>query len=583
MQIVRKEYRGKVYENAFLRQSYREGGKVHKRTVGSLKGLPRAMVEQIRRILRGETLVPVSQAFEVVRSLPHGHVGAVLGTLGKLGVEKLLASRPSHWRDLAVALIVARVIDPCSKLATSRGLGPETAFTTLGESLGVEGADEDELYEAMDWVLARQGRIEEKLARRHLGEGSLVLYDLTSSYYTGSRCSLAQFGHNRDGKKGFRQVVFGLLCNQEGCPVAVEVFAGNVADAQTLGSQVKKVTERFGLRRVALVGDRGVITEARIREELSGVEGLDWITALRGPAIRVLAQAGAIQLSLFDERGLAEITSPDYPGERLIACRNPLLGQERARRRQELLEATERELAKIVVATRREKGRLRGKARIGLRVGKILNRYKVGKHFKVEITEEGFAYRRDEGRIRAEAALDGIYVIRTSLPEESMKAKEAVGAYKGLSAVERAFRSLKTMDLKVRPFHHRLEDRVRAHVFLCMLAYYVEWHMRQSLAPMLFDDEEREEAEALRESVVSPARRSPKAQAKAQRKRTANGEPVHSFQTLLKDLATIVKNRNRFKMAHPGGSDESPWFYTVTTPTHLQQRALDLLGVSLAM
>jgi transposase len=581
--VVRKEYRGKVYENVFLRQSYREGGKVQKRTIASLKGVPRDMVEQIRLILLGETLVPASEAFEVVRSLPHGHVVAVLGSLRKLGLERLLASRASRERDLAVAMIVARIIDPCSKLATARGLGTETALSTLGEALGVEGAGEDELYGAMDWALTRQGRIEEKLAGRHLGEGSLVLYDLTSSYYTGSQCSLAQFGHNRDGKKGFRQVVIGLLCNQEGCPVAVEVFKGNMADSKTLGSQVKKIRERFGLRRVVLVGDRGLITEARIREELSAVEGLDWITALRAPAIRVLAQQGAVQLSLFDERDLAEISSPEYPGERLIACRNPFLAKERAQKREELLRATEKDLDKVVAATQRQRGRLRGKAEIGVRVGAVINRHKVAKHFKVEISDEGFSYSRNTERIEAEAALDGVYVIRTSVPEESLRAEEAVGAYKGLSTVERAFRSLKTVDLKVRPFHHRLEDRVRAHVFLCMLAYYVEWHMRKALAPMLFDDEEREVAEALRESVVAPARRSPMAQAKAQRKRTADGQPVHSFQTLLKDLATIVKNRNRFKLAHPGDSAEGLWFHKVTTPTPLQQQALDLLGISVAM
>jgi transposase len=361
----------------------------------------------------------------------------------------------------------------------------------------------------MDWLVARQGWIERKLAKRHLRDGSLILYDLTSTYYTGDHCSLAKFGHNRDGKKRFPQVLWGLLCNGEGCPVAVEVFEGNVADSKTLASQIRKTRERFGLERVVVVGDRGVITEAQIRKELSPVDGLDWISALRAPAIRALAQAGAIQLSLFDERDLAEITSPEYPGERLIACRNPLLAEERTRKREELLQATERELDKIAAATKRPRRKLTGKERIGLRVGKILNLYKVGKHFKLEITDEGFSYERATGKIAAEAALDGIYVIRTSVPAEGLNAENTVRAYKDLSKVERAFRSLKTVDLNVRPIRHRLADRVRAHILLCMLAYYVEWHMRRSLASILFDEEEREVAEALRNSIVCPARRSP--------------------------------------------------------------------------
>ena len=578
---IRKEYRGKVYENVFLRQSYREGGKVHKRTVGSLKGLPPMMVEQFRRILRGETLVPASEAFEVVRSFPHGHVAAVLGTLHKLELEKLLATRPSRERDLAVAMIVGRIIDPCSKLATSRSLEEETAFTSLGETLGLERVDEDDLYGAMDWLITRQHRIEDKLAKRHLEDGCLVLYDVSSTYYTGTECSLAKFGHDRDGKVGFPQIEFGLLCNREGCPVAIEVFEGNVADPKTLGSQIKKVRDRFGLGRVVMVGDRGMITEARIREELSPVEGLDWITALRGPAIRKLAEEGAIQLSLFDQRDLAEISAPQYPGERLIACRNPLLGQERARKREELLRATEKDLEKIVSATQKPKGGLRGKGEIGLRVGAVIKRHKVAKHFKLQIADDGFWYERRTERIAAEAALDGIYVIRTSVPGESMEAEKAVRAYKGLSVVERAFRSLKMIDLKVRPIYHRLEERVRAHVFICMLAYYVEWHMRRALAPILFDDEEMGVAEALRDSVVAPARRSPVAESKARKKRTANGEPVHSFQTLLKDLATIVKNHFQIKSPTMAGP-KALTFDQITTPTPLQQRALDLLDVHVA-
>jgi transposase len=480
-------------------------------------------------------------------------------------------------------MVVSRVIDPCSKLATCRALTDETKFSTLGEALNLGEVDEDEFYEAMDWLVARQGWIEKKLAKRHLTEGSLILYDLTSTYYTGNHCPLAKFGHNRDGKKRFPQILLGLLCNDEGCPVAIEVFEGNVADPKTLGAQIKKTRERFGLERIVVVGDRGMITQARLREELSPMEGVDWISALRAPAIRALVQQGAIQLSLFDQRDLAEIISPEYPGERLIACRNPLLAEERARKREDLLQATEKELDKIVAATQRDKRRLKGKGRIGLRVGKVLNRYKVGKHFKLKITEEGLWYERATEKIAAEAALDGVYVIRTSVPAETLKAEETVRAYKGLSAVERAFRSLKTVDLKIRPIHHRLADRVRAHALLCMLAYYVEWHMRHSLAPILFDEEEQEEAEALRDSVVCPAKRSPKAQRKAQRKRTDDGDPVHSFQSLLKYLSTIVKNRVRSRTLPGSNSGRTPEFDTLTTPTPLQRRAFDLLGIPLAM
>lgn len=580
--IVKSFYRDRVYETTLLRRTYREGGKVKHETLGNISHLPPHVIEMIRGSLGGQIYVPVSESFQVVRNRPHGHVAAALGTLRKTGLEELLASRPSRERDLAVAMVVSRILNPSSKLATARSLEEETKSSTLGEVLGLGSLDEDDLYGAMDWLVARQGRIEGKLAKRHLEDGCLVLYDVTSTYYTGSECSLAEFGNNRDGKKGFPQIVFGLLCNGQGCPVAVEVFKGNVADSGTLGPQIRKIRHRFGLRRVVLVGDRGMITEARIREELSPVEGLDWITALRGPAIRILARQGAIQLSLFDEQDLVEIISPEYPGERLIACRNPFLAEERARKREELLRATERDLDKIMQSTQRRRGRPKGKAQIGLRVGAVINRHKVAKHFKVEITDEGFSYQRNIGKIKAEAALDGIYVIRTSVPAENLSAQETVGAYKGLSAVEQAFRSLKMIDLKVRPIYHRLEDRVRAHVFICMLAYYVEWHMRRALAPILFDDEEREAAEALRESVVAPARRSPGAQAKAQRKHTADGEPVHSFQTLLEDLATINKNRVHLKSPTTAGP-KALAFDQITTPTPFQQRALDLLGVSLSL
>lgn len=557
-----------------LRESFREGAHVRKRTLANLSHWPPEKIAALRAVLKGATVVgEPEEVFEIVRSLPHGHVAAVLGTLRRLNVEDIVASKPSRERDLVVAMIVDRVIDPCSKLAAARALSPETRLSSLGGVLGVQAADEDDLYAAMDWLCERQTRIETKLSKRHLKDGSLVLYDVTSSYYTGTHCPLARYGHSREGKKGFSQIVWGLLCNSEGCPVAVEVFEGNTADPKTLQPQISKVRRRFGLSRVVFVGDRGVITSARIREELRPVEGLDWITALRAPAIRKLAEAGAIQLSLFDERDLAEIISPDYPDERLIVCRNPLLAEERKRKRKELLQATEKELDKIVAATKRAKRALKGKDRIGLRVGKVLNRYKVGKHFKLAVGEKSFSYERDLEKIGSEAALDGIYVIRTSVPRKSFSAEKAVRAYKDLAAVERAFRSLKTVDLHVRPIHHRLPDRVRAHVFLCMLAYYVEWHMRKKLAPILFDDEEKELAESLRESVVAPAERSPKAKRKAARKRTDDGAPVHSFQTLLKDLATVARNRVRPRATHPAELD------VVTTPTALQQRAFDLLGV----
>lgn len=576
IRVVRK---GKVYQSHLLRRTFREGGKVKHQTLGNLSRLPPEVIELIKGALRGETYVPRSEAFEIIRSLPHGHVAAVMGAMDNLGIPELLATRPSKQRDMVVAMLASRVTDPCSKLATSLALTNESGVTTLGETLKLGKLDEDGLYRAMDWLVARQGWIEGKLAKRHLADGSLILYDLTSTYYTGNHCSLAQFGHNRDGKEGFPQVVWGLLCNRDGCPVAVEVFEGNVADPKTLGAQIRKIRERFRLERVVLVGDRGVITEARIQKELSPVDGLDWISALRAPAIQALAEAGTVQLSLFDQRDLVEVISPDYPGERLIACRNPLLAEERARKREELLQATERELDKIVLATRRQKARLKGKERIGLRVGKVLNRYKVGKHFCLNIADEEFSYERAGGKIAAESALDGIYVIRTSVPVAILAAEDTVRAYKDLSTVERAFRSLKTVDLKVRPIFHRLANRVRAHILLCMLAYYVEWHMRRSLAPLLFDDEQPEVAETLRGSVVCPARRSPHAQRKAQTKHTSQGEPVFSFQGLLKNLATIVMNRVQLK-GHGASMAE---FNTLTVPTALQRRAFDLLGVKLAV
>ena len=557
-----------------LRESYREGRKVKKRTLANLSKLPEDLIQGIRRLLKGgQVIEDYEEKFEVIRSLPHGHVAAVLETIKKLKLDKIIDSRRSHMRDLSIALIASRIIDPRSKLATARGFRDETAFTSLGEMLDVTDSDEDDLYAAMDWLFARQERIESQLAQQHLQNGSLILYDVTSSYCEGRTCPLAKRGHNRDGKKGKLQIVFGLLCDVEGRPIAVEVFDGNTGDPSTLGTQIEKIRQRFGLDRIILVGDRGMITEARIREELKPVDGLDWITALRAPTIRRLVNEGHLDVSLFDKTDLAEIVSPDFPEERLIVCHNPILAAERRKKRLELLTATEKELEKIITAVKREKKPLRGEKKISSRVGKILNRFKVGKHFLIEITPDSLSYERDELKIAEEAAIDGIYVIRTNVSAKVIDTEKTVTAYKGLSVAERAFRSFKTVDLKVRPIHHRLENRVRAHVFCCMLAYYVEWHMRQSLAPILFDDDDKSEGEKLRSSVVAPAKKSPKALLKASTKRTGHDEPVHSFQTMLTDLATIVKNRIQPKI------DGIEPFEKTTIPTDSQKRALDLLDV----
>jgi transposase len=555
-----------------LRESYRQDGKVKSRTLANLTHWPPAQRAALRRVLRGEPLVAPDDAFEIVRSLPHGHVAAVLGTLRRLGVDQLLAPKKSRSRELVTAMIVARILDPQSKLATARSLGHDTALTSLGQTLAVESADAHELYAAMDWLLPRQPQIEAALAARHLVEGTLALYDLTSTYFEGQTCPLAQFGHSRDGKKGKLQIVFGLVCNAAGCPVAVEVFAGNTADPTTLAPQLRKLRERFHLRRVVLVGDRGLLTEARIRAELQPIEGLDWITALRSSTIHKLVEAGSLDPAHFIATDLEEITAPAYPGERLIVCRNSALAEERTRKREALLQATERELEPIRQATQRAKRRLTGQAKIALRVGKVLNRFRMGKHFCLEITDEALHYARDLPSITAEAALDGLYVLRTSVPPALLNTVSTVRAYKSLSTVERAFRSLKTVDLHVRPIGHRLAERVRAHVFLCMLAYYVEWHMRQALAPLLFEDDDKAAGEAQRASVVAPAQRSPRAQQKAQTKRTNDGMPAHSFQTMLDDLATVTKNRVRVVQSNTETT-------LLTTLTPLQQRAFDLLQV----
>jgi hypothetical protein len=572
---TRRIYKGKVYETHLLRRTYREGGKVKHQTLGNLSHLPPDLIDTIRRRLQGKPLP--EGPWKIVRTFPHGHVAAVLGTLRNLGLEGILASRGSRERDVAVAMIVARILSPTSKLATARCLREETASSSLALELGLEEVQDTELYNTLDWLAKRQTRIENKLAKKHLRDGTLVLYDVSGSYYTGRRSELVQFGHNRDGKKAFPQIVYGLLCDADGCPVAVEVFAGNTADPTTLASQIAKIRGRFGVQRVVMVGDRGMITSRRIDEEFRDVEGLDWITALRADNIKKLTSQGMIEPSLFDERDLAEISSPDYPGERLIVCRNPLLADERARKRQELLAATEKELDKIVAATLRPKRALRGKDKIGLRVGKVLNRFKMAKHFVLEIEETRFSYQRNETKIADEAALDGIYVIRTSVETPAFLPDAVVRAYKDLSKVERAFRSMKTIDLKVRPIYHWLNERIRAHVFLCMLAYYVEWHMRQKLAPILFDDDNKEEAERKRRSIVAPAQRSDSAQQKDRTKRTIDDYPVHSFQTLLADLATLGKNRVRL-----AGSDSAE-FYELTDPTPGQQHAFEILGVTVSV
>lgn len=563
----------RVYSYHVLRRSYREDGKVKHETLSNLSALPMHAIEALRRALAGDVVVSADDAVEVERSRPHGHVAATLGMLRKVGLEALLGSRPSRERDLCVAMIVARVVMAGSKLSTARGLQGATLKSTLGELLGLECATEDDLYGAMDWLIERQSRIETALAKKHLQDGSLVLYDLTSTYFEGHTCPLARRGHSRDGKRDKVQIVFGLLTDADGRPVAVEVFEGYSGDPTTLAPQLEKLRERFGLRHVILVGDRGMITEARLREDVRPTEGIDWITALRAPAIAELVSTGALQLSLFDERDLAEIRSPAYPDERLVACKNPALAEKRRCKRLELLAATEADLEKVADATRRARRPLRGAAQIGLRVGRVLGRHKMAKHFEVTFSETGFTYARKEVQIAEEAALDGIYVVRTSVPATTLGTAEVVASYKRLSKVERAFRCIKTIDLKVRPIHHRTADRVRAHVFLCMLAYYVEWHMREALRPLIFDDEDPAAGESRRRSVVAPAMRSEAADDKAQTRRNSVGDTVQSFRSLLDDLGTLA--RVRFRIT---GTDQT--FDRLTTPTPIQRRAFDLLGVS---
>ena len=561
---TRRRYKGRVYATHLLRRSYREDGRVKNETLGNLSHLPEPLIEVVRRSLRGEVFVPLEARLEVLRSRPHGHVQAVRRAMQRLGMDSLLASRPSPERERICALIAARVLAPHTKLATTRWWHT----STLAEEFGVTAADEDDLYAAMDWLLERQPLIERKLAARHLGQGAMALYDLSSSYFEGTHCPLGKIGYNRDGKRNKLQVNYGLLTTRTGCPISVSVYAGNTGDAKTLMAQVAKLREGFGLERLVLVGDRGMISHKAIGE-LRTLEGMAWITALKSTQIRSLIEAGTLQLGLFDERNLFEFSHPDYPAERLLACRNRELAKLRAHKRQALLAATTLELEKI--RERVARGALTGQATIGVKLGRVLDKYKVGKHFELTITDTHFAYRIREDKVAAEAALDGIYVIRTALPKKQMSAAEAVRSYKSLAQVERAFRSLKTVDLKIRPIHHRLEHRVRAHIFLCMLAYYVEWHLLEAWRPLLFADEDQ--AAKSHRDPVAPAKRSAAALAKASTHQRVDGAPVHSLRTLLAELATLVRNTCRTS----GALEHPATFELLTTPTPTQRRALELL------
>jgi transposase len=549
-----------------LRESYREGSKVRKRTLANLSSLSAEQVEAIRAVLAGQAMQPAAQALEITASRSHGHVQAVTLTMQRLGMASLLASKPCRERELVLAMIASRIVAPHTKLATTRWWHT----TTLAEDFGVADANEDELYAAMDWLLQRQDAIQHKLAARHLGEGSLVLYDLSSSYFEGTTCPLARLGYSRDGRKGTLQVNYGLLTDARGCPVAVSVHEGNVADSATFMPEVQRLRSEFGIEQVVMVGDRGMMGHKAI-EELRELDGVGWITALKTGSIRSLVEQGQLQLDLFDERNLVELTSPDYPGERLVACRNPQLAALRTHKRQELLAATEKNLQAI--KERVDAGKLAGADAIGLRVGKIVNQYKVAKHFELAIGDNAFTFERRQEAIATEAALDGVYIIRTSVEAARMDAAQCVRNYKSLASVERAFRSLKTVDLKIRPIHHRLADRVLAHILLCMLAYYVEWHMRQAWAPLMFTDTDTQAKAKATRDPVAPARRSDAALAKVASHTLDDGTPVHSFSTLLSELSTIVRNTCRT----PGAAPDAPSFAVLTTPTAKQRRAMELI------
>jgi hypothetical protein len=561
MHVVTNRVRrgGREYTSHLLRRSFREGGKVRKETLANLSHLPDEVIELIRGALQGRRYLDVEQGFAIERSLPAGHVRAALAMAGRLGLGRLLDRSPSRERDLCLALIVQQALGPGSKLRAARSFGQ----STLGQELGVGGASEDDLYAALDWLLERQARIEDRLAARHLKDGELVLYDVSSSYFEGRSCPLAKLGYSRDQRRGTLQIVYGLLCDRPGRPLAVEVFSGELHDDKTLPSQVEKLKQRFGLKTVIVVCDRGMVTKANL-ELLAATDGVGWITALKAPQIKKLVRHGDLQLSLFDEHNLADIQAPeDYPGERLVVCRNPLVAAERARKREDLLEATERGLAEI--AARVERGTLTGADQIGLAVGPALKRYRVKKHFEVEITDTSFSFKRKTERIEAEAALDGIYVLRTSVSAETLPTADVVRSYKGLEEVERAFGTFKGPELEIRPIHHRLEDRVRAHVLLCTLAYYLTWHLKEAWAPLLFKDDQP----PLAPDPVAKASRSPAAKRKAKTKRTATGEPCHSYRSLIAELATLTRNTIRL----PGAQAT---FDKLAEPTPLQARALEL-------
>ena len=575
IETVTKSHKGKTYTSILLRRTYREDGKVKHETLGNLSDLPPDVLDFMRGRLNGELEEATpSGPFQIVRSLPHGNVAAVLQTAKNIGLDQLLGSRRCRERDLVLAMIVSRVLSPRSKLSACAALQAETAQSTLAEELRLGDVDVHELYAAMDWLLDRQKRIENKLAKKHLQGGVLVLFDVSSSYYTGRKSAFVTHGYSRDHRGDQPQIVYGLLCDGEGRPIAVEVFPGNTADPVTFTQIVARVRNRFGIKRVVFVGDRGMITSARIDEDLRGVDGLDWISALRSEGIRKLIKGKLVQRSLFDERDLAEITSDDFPGERLIVCRNPQLAEERARKREALLQATEKQLEPIRKATLRKRSPLRGQDEIGLRVGKIIGKHKMQKHFQLTITEKSFSFQRNNQKIKDEALLDGLYVVRTSVKSDTMPAVRVVETYKSLSRVERAFRCLKTVDLQLRPIYHHKDERIRAHVFLCMLAYYVEWHMRERLREVLFDDCDTASASASRTSVVGPSVRSEVAKRKDATRRTPSGHPVQSFQDLLRDLATLTRNRIRI-------ADYDAIYDKLTAPTAYQQHVFNLLQVAL--
>lgn len=574
VETVRKSVNGKVYTSVLLRRSFRKDGKVQHETLGNLTRLPPDVIEFVKRRLSGELDADAPRSsFEIVRSLPHGNVAAVLQTAKQLGLEELLASRPCRERELIMALVVARVLSPRSKLSTTTALMTETAKHTLAGELSLGDVDVHELYAAMDWLGTRQTRVENKLAKKHLKDGHLVLFDVSSSYYTGGKSPLIQHGYSRDHRSDRPQIVYGLLCDSEGRPIAIEVFPGNTADPPTFTQIVATARKRFGINRIVFVGDRGMITSARINEDLRGVDGLDWISALRTEGIRKLCEVGTIQMSLFDHQDLAEVTSEHFPDERLVVCRNPVLAEERARKRNELLKATEEKLEPIRLATARTRNPLRGQQEISLRVGKVIGAHKMAKHFDLTITETSFAFTRNEDRIREEAALDGLYVIRSSVKKQRMNSERVVETYKSLAKVERAFRCMKTIDLSLRPIYHRNDDRIRSHVFICMLAYYVEWHMREKLRPVLFADDDHASATAARKSIVAPAQRSESAKRKDATRRSSENFPVQSFHDILQDLGTLCRNQIRI----PEFDSE---FEKLTLATPYQKHVFELLGVT---